>query len=111
VPASSAVIVGDIVVTAGQVGLTPEGKLAGPDFETQVEQVYANLEACLAAAGCTFDDVFRVQGYLASFDDFEAYNAAYVRRFVDPLPARTTIQVGLHKDFLVEIELWATQPR
>ena len=36
------------------VGSRPDGS-PEPDFEAQVRQAFANLEATLAAAGCTFD--------------------------------------------------------
>ena len=34
-------------------------KLAGDGVEEQAEQVMRNMEAILAAAGCTFDDVVK----------------------------------------------------
>lgn len=108
-PLSSVVIAGGIVATSGQVPVTPEGQLAGEDFGAQVEQVFTNLEACLAAAGCGFGDVFKVNGYLASLDDFDAYNVAYKRHFSEPFPARTTVQAGL-LGFKVEVEAWALKP-
>ncbi len=109
VPYSSVVVSGDLVATAGQVPLTPEGVLVGDDFREQAEQVFVNLRACLAAAGCTLADVFKVNGYLASFDDFPVYNEVYVRHFSPPLPVRTTVQAGLY-GIKVEIEAWARLP-
>jgi enamine deaminase RidA (YjgF/YER057c/UK114 family) len=41
---------------SGQVGSRPDGS-PEPDFEAQVRRAYANLEATLAAGGCTFDDI------------------------------------------------------
>ena len=109
VPYSNVVISGDLVATAGQVPLTAEGNLVSEDFEAQAEQVFANLKACLEVAGCGIEDVFKVNGYLASFDDFPVYNAVYQRHFNAPLPARSTVQCGLY-GIKVEVEAWARRP-
>jgi 2-iminobutanoate/2-iminopropanoate deaminase len=110
VPYSSVVVSGDLVATAGQVPLTPEGMLVSEDFREQTEQVFLNLEATLAAAGCTLGDVFKVNGYLTSFDDFPIYNEIYTRHFAAPFPARATIQAGLY-GIKVEVEAWARVPQ
>lgn len=94
-PYSTVVVTGDLVVTAGQVPLTPAGELVGDDFRDQAEQVFTNLAASLAAAGCSLADVFKVNGYLASLDDFAVYNQVYLGYFSAPLPARTTVEAGL----------------
>ena len=44
---------------SGQVGSREDGS-PEPDFETQVRRAFENLNAVLAAAGCTFDDVIDV---------------------------------------------------
>jgi enamine deaminase RidA (YjgF/YER057c/UK114 family) len=49
---------GQWVAIAGQVALDPDGKLVGVgDPGAQAEQVFANLERCLAGAGATFEDI------------------------------------------------------
>ncbi len=49
-----------LVFTAGQVPLDQGGELVGPgDLAAQTRQVLANLEATLAAAGATTDDVVK----------------------------------------------------
>jgi 2-iminobutanoate/2-iminopropanoate deaminase len=108
-PYSSAVVSGDLVALSGQVPLTPDGTLVSDDFEQQAVQVFANLEACLEAAGCTFGDVFKVTGYLASLGDLATYNAVYLRYFKPPLPARVTVEAGL-PGFKLEVEAWARKP-
>ena len=42
-------------------------KLAGDGVEEQAEQVMRNMEAILAAAGCTFDDVVKTTVLCAPF--------------------------------------------
>lgn len=106
VPLSSVVVSGDLVATSGQIPFTPAGTLVSEDFEAQAEQVFANLKACLSAAGCTLAEVFKVNGYLASLEDFPTYNEVYKRHFSTPFPARTTVQAGL-LGMKVEVEAWA----
>jgi enamine deaminase RidA (YjgF/YER057c/UK114 family) len=54
---------GRIVYIAGQLGLKPDGSVAG-DFRAQAEQAFANLTAALAAVGATFNDVVKLNNYL-----------------------------------------------
>jgi 2-iminobutanoate/2-iminopropanoate deaminase len=56
--------------------------------------------------GATINDVVSVTAYLASIDDWDAFNDAYKTRFERPFPARTTVGAGLH-GFLVEISVVA----
>jgi enamine deaminase RidA (YjgF/YER057c/UK114 family) len=53
---SAAVRSGDLLFVSGQVGSRPDGS-PEPDFEAQVRRAFANLEATLAAGGCTLDDI------------------------------------------------------
>lgn len=48
---------------SGQVGSREDGS-PEPDFEAQVRRAFENLNAVLAAAGCTFDDVVDVTVFL-----------------------------------------------
>jgi enamine deaminase RidA (YjgF/YER057c/UK114 family) len=56
---SPAVRSDDLLFVSGQVGSRPDGS-PEPDFESQVRLAFANLEATLAAAGCTLDDIVDV---------------------------------------------------
>ena len=47
---------------SGQVGSREDGS-PEPDFETQVRRAFENLNAVLAAAGCTFDDVIDMENF------------------------------------------------
>ncbi len=53
---SAAVRSGNLLFVSGQVGSRPDGS-PEPDFEAQVRLAFANLEATLAAGGCTFADI------------------------------------------------------
>jgi enamine deaminase RidA (YjgF/YER057c/UK114 family) len=56
---SPAIRSGDLLFVSGQVGSLPDGT-PEPDYEAQVRLAYENLEATLAAGGCTFDDIIDV---------------------------------------------------
>ncbi|GAB4143106.1 MAG: RidA family protein [Cyanobacteria bacterium J069] len=98
---------GRLVFVAGQIPLHPEtGAIVGEEVATQTEQVLANLEAILKAAGATFQDVVKTTVFLADMNDFVAMNAVYARAFdAATAPARVCVEVSrLPKDVRVEIE-------
>ncbi|MDE9364064.1 RidA family protein [Luteipulveratus sp. YIM 133132] len=56
---------GRTVYVSGQIARDVDGNLVGRgDFVAQAEQVFANIELCLTAAGATFDDVVKVTYFL-----------------------------------------------
>ncbi len=68
----------------------PEG------VERQVQQIFANLDVLLAAAGLARDNVVSVRVYLTEFPRlYERMNAAYIGNFPpDRLPARSVVGVA-----------------
>ncbi|MEF8900121.1 MAG: Rid family detoxifying hydrolase [Halovenus sp.] len=107
---SQATATDDLVFTAGQIPLTPEGDLLdGADIDVQTEQALENVEAVLAAAGVGMDDVLKVTVYLEDIDSFEQMNTVYETFFDDDPPARSAVGVDeLPKGVGVEIETIAT---
>ena len=107
-PYSQAIVSGDLVFCAGQLGLDPAtGELAG-GVEAQADRALRNVSAVLDAAGCSFADVVKTTIFLADINDFAAVNAVYATFIVDPAPARSTFAVGaLPKGGLIEIEVTA----
>jgi enamine deaminase RidA (YjgF/YER057c/UK114 family) len=85
---------GRIVYIAGQLGLKPDGKIAG-DFRAQTVQAFENLKAALAAVGATFNDVVKLNNYLvditANIGIYREVRDKYVNT-AQP-PASTTIGV------------------
>ena len=83
-----------IVYIAGQLGLKPDGKIAG-DFRAQTVQAFENLKAALAAVRATFNDVVKLNNYLvditANIGDYREVRDKYVNT-AQP-PASTTIGV------------------
>ena len=109
-PYSPVVVSGDHVFTAGQVAFDATGAVVAEDMDAQTRQALRNVQSCLAAAGCTLEDVVKVKAYLADLGDFDAYNTVYREFFSEPFPARTTVQAGLPPGLLVEIEAVARRP-
>lgn len=107
-PYSQGVKVGNLIYTAGQLGLDPAtGKLV-EGLEAQTEQALQNLAAILQAAGSRLENVIKTTCFLADINDFKAFNGVYARYFTANPPARSTVQAGaLPAAGLVEIEVVA----
>ena len=110
-PYSHAVLNGRTLYTSGQIGLVPEtGVLAGDTIESQAEQVFQNLEAVLAAAGMTFQNVVKTTVFLTDLNDFSAMNTIYATKFPENPPARSCVQVAkLPAGAKMEMELIASK--
>jgi len=96
----------DLVFTAGQIPVTPEGDLLdGADVDVQTQQALENVRAVLEEAGAGMDDVLKVTVYLNDIGDFEAMNDTYESFFDADPPARSAVGVDeLPKGVGVEIE-------
>lgn len=104
-PYSQAVRAGDLLFTAGQIGLDPASGQLAEGLEGQTRQVLANLRAILTAAGSSMDQVVKTTIFLADMGDFARVNAIYGEAFSVAPPARSTVQAAaLPRGALVEIE-------
>ena len=99
-----------LVVISGQVAVALDGGIVGDDIREQTKAALENCRRQLAAAGCAFADVFKVNAYLSNLEHWHEFNEVYASFFTKPLPVRTTVQAVLLPGFLVEIELWAAKP-
>lgn len=83
-------------------------KIEATEIEGQTQQVFANIQAVLAAAGLTLASVVKSTVFLKDLGDFAKMNALYDDAFAGHKPARSTVQVAkLPLDALVEIEVVA----
>lgn len=105
-PYSQAIRTGDLVFTAGQLGVDPAtGEFAAGDVASQAEQALVNLSAILEAAGSGMDRLVKVTVFLAEIADWPAVNEVYARLVPEPFPARSAFAVkDLPKGARVEIE-------
>lgn len=107
-PYSQAVTIDGMVYTSGQIALDPvTGQLTGSTTAEQTEQIMKNLQAVLAAAGCTFDDVIKTTCFLADMADFAEFNEVY-GKYMTSSPARSCVAAkALPKGALAEVEVIA----
>lgn len=107
-PYSQAVVVGNLVFTAGQISLNPEtGLVEGRNISEQTHRVCRSLEAILNAAGSSLQKAVKTVCFLSDMADFPAFNEVYARYFTGK-PARSCVAVkGLPKGALVEVEVIA----
>jgi len=113
-PYSPATIAGNLVFVSGQGGRDPStNQLAGPDVETQTEQVLKNIAAILEAAGSGLPHVLRCGVFLVDIAEFPRMNEVYGRMFGGHRPARTTVEVSNlpGAGMRVEIDAIAVIPR
>ena len=110
-PYSQAIIANGFVYTAGQIALNPATmEIIGGGIREQTERVLQNLEAVLAGAGSSMQQVVKTTVFLVDMQDFTAMNEIYARHFGDHKPARSTVAVsGLPRGVRVEIEVIATR--
>ncbi|MCS7250993.1 MAG: RidA family protein [Anaerolineae bacterium] len=105
-PYSQAIRVGNLIFTAGQLGLVPETRqLAGTDIESQTRQALENLRAILEAAGSCLRHVVKVTVFLVDLSEWPRVNEIYAEFFPESPPARSTVGVAaLPMAARVEIE-------
>jgi enamine deaminase RidA (YjgF/YER057c/UK114 family) len=98
---------GRIVYIAGQLGLKPDGAIAG-DFRAQALQAFENLKAALAAVGATFNDVVKLNNYIIDIKSNISIYREVRDKYIDTSkpPASTTVGVpALARDgALFEVE-------
>lgn len=110
-PYSQAVEVNGTLYVSGQIPVNPAtGKIVEGDIKAQAEQVFANINAILTAAGYTLDNVVKSTVFIADMSLFPELNEVYKKYYTDNFPARSTIAVkGLPLGALVEIETVAVK--
>ncbi|MDD6266012.1 MAG: RidA family protein [Clostridia bacterium] len=98
-----------LVVISGSAAIAMDGSIIGTTIEEQAKATLENCKKQLLSAGCTFDDVFKVNVFMKDLKDWGRFNEVYKLEFPDPKPVRTAVQVGLLPDLLCEIEMWAVK--
>ena len=109
-PLSPAVRAGDFVFVSGTVPTDDLGQVVPGGIEAQTRQVFKRLEDALALAGCTLQDVAKVNVWLDDARDFGSFNRVYMECFGDHRPARSTVESRLMIDAKVEIDVTAYKP-
>jgi enamine deaminase RidA (YjgF/YER057c/UK114 family) len=104
------------VYVGGQDAVDASGNIVGKgDLAAQAEQVLANLQAALAAAGATLEhiikwNVYVVQGH-ALQPAFAVFQRVWGRRPNPPAITMVFVAGLAHPDFLVEMDAVAVVPQ
>ena len=105
-----------LAFVSGQVSYDRDGIVVGKgDMRAQAEQVFASLAQNLKAAGATWRDVIKMNGYMVGMSPDRVNEYREVRsRYLDPaaMPASTLVGVErlVHDDLLLEVEVIAALP-
>ena len=108
---SRAVRVGDRVLVSGTGPVLPGG-LCPEGAGAQAQRCFEIIEAALAEAGASFDDVVRTRMYLTAAADADAVGAVHGERLGHVRPAATMVVVAALLDpaWKVEVEAEAVIP-
>ena len=109
---------GELVVVAGQVGMSPNGHVAVDDVVAQTKQALDNVRAVVEAGGCSMRDIIRLQTFLTRAEDIAGFMKArsevFPGYFPDGVyPPNTLLVVSrlVRQELLVEIEAIAVRRR
>ena len=103
---SRAIVAGRHVHVAGTAPVPADGGEVAPDAYSQARRCLEIIEAALAEAGATVDDVVRTRIFLVDVDDWQDVGRAHGEVFGDVRPASTMVVVTALLDpaWKVEIE-------
>jgi enamine deaminase RidA (YjgF/YER057c/UK114 family) len=100
----------DLVFVSGQTPEDVDGSVH-PDFEGQARMAWRNVERTLAAAGCTLDDVAKVNMYIRDRVYRDANRTVRNEVLGDRRPALTVLVTDhWDEEWLIEIEAVAARP-
>jgi enamine deaminase RidA (YjgF/YER057c/UK114 family) len=84
---------GRTIYVAGQLPLDADGAVVGSGIDEQVERVWTQIEAILAAGGATLADVVSVRAYTRAYEYVDAIVGARQRRFDGLVPPASALVV------------------
>lgn len=96
---------GEFIFFSGQIALDSEGNFCNQSLETEMMQIFKNIDALLEAGKVQKTNIVKVTAFLSDLQNFEKFNELYAQYFGDHKPARSTLQVVLPKNARVEVEV------
>ena len=93
-PFSDAVLAGNSLYVAGQLGTDPKTGQAPDDTELEAKLVMENVKQAVELAGFNMDDVVSVQVFCTDLKFYETFNGVYKTYFHGDFPARAFIGVA-----------------
>jgi len=99
-----------LLFISGQVGMRPDGTLAG-SIEEQSEAAWKNLAAVLDGAGMGIGDIVKITSFVTRREDLPKYGAVRDRYLAAHRPTSTLLVVqGLARpELLIEVEAFAAK--
>jgi 2-iminobutanoate/2-iminopropanoate deaminase len=109
-PYSQGIRDGDTVYVSGQGPIDPDsGDVVSEDVGEQTERTLENIDAVLADADLSLDDVVKTTVFVSDMRYYDAVNEVYGEYMSEPYPARSAVEVvKLPVDIKVEIEAIAS---
>lgn len=102
---SQAVAAGNLLFTAGQIGLDPASGELVPGAGGQARRALENIRAILEEAGAGLDRAVKLNIYITDMSYYAVVNEVFSELMNEPWPARSVVEVSaLPKGALVEIE-------
>lgn len=100
---------GRLIYVSGQVSWGPDGKVVGAgDMRAQCKQVFDNLTTVLKAAGATWGDIIKFNGYMVGVtpENVAAYRDVRQSYLKAPMPASTLVGVTalVQPELMLEVE-------
>jgi 2-iminobutanoate/2-iminopropanoate deaminase len=93
-PYSNAVLAGDTLYLAGDIGLDPKTGAPPPKIEDEVHLVMESMKARLEMVGMSMDDLVMVEVHCTDLALYDQFNAVYRTYFDDHFPARAFLGAG-----------------
>ena len=100
----------ELLYLAGQAGSDLDGNII-PDFEAQVRQTYANIEAILNEVGMELNNIIKATTFLTDRNNLQSMRKIRKEILGDHKPAHTLLLVsGLaYEEFMIEVECIAAR--
>jgi 2-iminobutanoate/2-iminopropanoate deaminase len=93
-PFSNAILYGDTLYLAGNIGLDPKTGKPPEKIEDEIKLLLDGYKTTLAQANMTMDDLAYVTIYCSDLSYYDKFNAAYRTYFSKDFPARAFIGAG-----------------
>jgi len=91
---SNAILVGDTLYIAGNIGFDPKTGKPPAKIEDEVINLLESYKALLSQAGFTMDDLVYVQISCTDLSYYDKFNAIYKSYFTKDLPAREFVGIA-----------------
>jgi len=93
-PFSEAVLAGNTLYVAGQIGLDPSTGKPGATPEEEARLALESVKRTIESAGMNMDDLVSVQVFCSDVANFDAFNGVYRTYFHGNFPARAFLGSG-----------------